>query len=107
MKVIKIHTCKVCPHYMKPLTEKSLGWSCDKRKYMNEDWDDNTIPNWCPLEDLTFFIGSDNSYITNDIIRGNIKAKDCACGNSCPIDCRGLCGCQSCYEAYDDFLSLE
>ena len=74
---------------------------------MNEEWDDNTIPNWCPLEDLTFFIGSDNSYITNDIIRGNIKAKDCACGNSCPIDCRGLCGCQSCYEAYDDFLSLE
>ena len=49
MKVIKIHTCKVCPHYTKPLTEESLGWCCDKRKYMDENWDDNIIPGWCQL----------------------------------------------------------
>ena len=34
---------------MKPLTEESLGWCCDKRKYMDENWDDNIIPGWCQL----------------------------------------------------------
>lgn len=31
----------------------------------------------------------------------------CTCCPACPQDCKGLCGCEACHEAYVDFLSGE
>lgn len=31
----------------------------------------------------------------------------CVCLESCPMNCKGECGCEACYWCYQDFLSCE
>ena len=61
MKILKISTCKECPHYeIDPQTEQEKYWGktvCTYRwtKYDIEGLIDiietDKIPEWCPLED--------------------------------------------------------
>ena len=59
-------------------------------KKIQEDIDKELESLGVGRDDLAFFI-----------------ATDCTCNEKCPIDCRGKCGCKSCRDEYQDFLSAE
>jgi hypothetical protein len=41
------------------------------------------------------------------ILYGDEETTPCTCKESCPMACKGECGCRKCHDGYQDFLSAE
>lgn len=104
MKIIKVHDCVTCPYYILRLLKQvpsmriaalpEQDWCSYSGRYFEVL---DTIPGWCLLEDLTFFIGTDDAYISNKGIRSCV----CICKTTCPNGCHGECGCRVCRDNYE------
>lgn len=93
MKVIKVHNCKECPFFERPNLH-SKGWCLDRRLYILDCYiEDDQIPGWCMLENLTLFIGTDDAYISNN----EIKVSACNCQFTCLNGYHKECVCRICH----------
>jgi hypothetical protein len=64
MKIIRIHDCKDCPYFGWNFMEDMCTHTKFKRHQKTFDYKENTIPNWCPLEDCDYMIKT-NKEVTN------------------------------------------